>query len=440
MFLDEAVVTVHGGKGGNGCVAWRREKYVPRGGPEGGDGGNGGSVIFEADPNTDTLSGFAERKVFHAESGEAGRGKRQAGKNGADLVLHVPPGTIITDAETGEVISDLKETGMRRALAKGGRGGYGNAHFTSSVRQAPDFAELGERGAIRAVRLELKLVADVGIIGYPSTGKSTLISVISAAKPKIADYPFTTLVPNLGVVTVGGRPAGSSSPQASGGRTFIVCDVPGLIEGASEGKGLGDKFLRHIERCGILAHLLDVSRDDLVADYRVIREELRKYSPTLAGKRELVILNKIDLYGNDIAPIQEELEKEGIHVFAAISSATTFGIRDFLKKILPIVLEERTKRQSNVQGPMSKIPTLRPQLETDRADAFIIEEREGTFTVHGKRIEQIARMTNAAQSGALTRFRDILERTGLRKALERAGATEESKVFIGETNVSEYWR
>ncbi len=428
MFLDEAHITVHGGKGGNGAVAWRREKYVPRGGPEGGDGGNGGSVFFEADPNTDTLSSFAERKVFHAEAGEAGRGKRQAGKNGPDLVLRVPPGTVITDAGTGAILSDLSTTGMQKIIAKGGRGGYGNAHFTTSIRQAPDFAELGEPGFVRSIKLELKLVADIGIIGLPSAGKSTLISVISAAKPKIADYPFTTLVPNLGVVTVKDR-------------TFIACDIPGLIEGASEGKGLGDKFLRHIERCGILLHLLDVSREDLVTDYRVIREELTKYSPVLAEKRELVILNKTDLYGNDVAPLQEELEKQGIPVFAAISSATTFGIQDLLKKLLPIVLEERAKRHAEISNATSQIPTIRPQLVTDRADAFVIEENPpGTFTVRGKRIEQIARMTFFENPGALARFRDIAERTGLRKTLERAGAGEGSTVLIGDTDVSGFWR
>ncbi|MEK7137346.1 MAG: GTPase ObgE [Patescibacteria group bacterium] len=428
MFLDEAHITVHGGKGGNGAVAWRREKYVPRGGPEGGDGGNGGSVFFEADPNTDTLSSFAERKVFHAEAGEAGRGKRQAGKNGPDLVLRVPPGTVITDAGTGAILSDLSTTGMQKIIAKGGRGGYGNAHFTTSIRQAPDFAELGEPGFVRSIKLELKLVADIGIIGLPSAGKSTLISVISAAKPKIADYPFTTLVPNLGVVTVKDR-------------TFIACDIPGLIEGASEGKGLGDKFLRHIERCGILLHLLDVSREDLVTDYRVIREELTKYSPVLAEKRELVILNKTDLYGNDVAPLQEELEKQGILVFAAISSATTFGIQDLLKKLLPIVLEERAKRHAEISNATSQIPTIRPQLVTDRADAFVIEENPpGTFTVRGKRIEQIARMTFFENPGALARFRDIAERTGLRKTLERAGAGEGSTVLIGDTDVSGFWR
>lgn len=436
MFLDEANITVHGGRGGNGCVSWRREKYVPRGGPDGGDGGDGGSVYFEADNNTDTLSSFAERKVFSAESGENGGGKRQGGKNGEDRILRVPPGTMITDIASGEVLSDLAEAGSRLLCVRGGRGGYGNAHFTSSVRQAPDFAEQGEPGETRTLRLELKLVAEVGIIGIPSTGKSTLISVISHAKPKIADYPFTTLVPNLGVVTVGGRPA----PSLSRGRSFIVCDVPGLIEGASEGRGLGDKFLRHIERCGTIIHLLDISRDDRVADYKAIRNELEAYSPLLSTKRELVVFNKADLVGNDTALFEEELKKNGIAVFASISAATTFGIKEFLNKLLPIVLEERQKRLTTTYHLQPTTSVIRPHLESDRADAFIIEEHpKGVFTVRGKRIEQIAKMTNFVHPSSVARFRDVVQRTGLQKALERAGARELSRVLIGDVDVSEYW-
>jgi len=428
VFLDEAIITVHGGRGGDGCVAWRREKYVPRGGPEGGDGGDGGSVSFVADNNTDTLSTYAERKVFHAQDGEHGRGKKQGGKNGADLILTVPPGTVISDAESEKPLVDMREPDARILVARGGRGGYGNAHFISSVRQAPDFAEQGEAGEVRKFRLELKLVADVGVIGLPSAGKSTLISVISAAKPKIADYPFTTLVPNLGVATVHER-------------TFIVCDVPGLTEGASEGKGPGDKFLRHIERCGVLVHLLDSSREGLVNDYRVIRRELERHSSKLSEKRELVVLNKVDLAGNDSACFEAELRKNGIEVFAALSSATTYGIKSFLNKLLPIILAERQKRVTQISSPASHVsPTLRPHLTSGRTDAFIVEEHPtGSFIVRGKRIEQIAKMTNFLHRSALARFRDVLERTGVRKALERAGAKESSQVMIGEVDVSEYW-
>ena len=430
MFLDEATITVHGGKGGDGIVDWRREKYIPRGGPAGGDGGDGGDIIFLADHEADTLSSFTGVKDFHAEDGENGGVDRCGGKNGKDRVLRVPPGTVITEAETGKLVVDLFEDGLSKVIAKGGRGGYGNAHFATSIRQAPDFAEKGETGKVRNLHLELKLVAEVGIIGYPSVGKSTLISVISAAKPKIADYPFTTLVPNLGVVTVYDR-------------TFIVCDIPGLIEGASDGKGLGTEFLRHIERCGTLVHLLDVNREDLVQDYRIIRKELERYSPTLAKKRELVVLNKIDLVQNDPALFVEELRKNGINVTASIAAATHFGIKEFLNKLLPIVLVEKEKRLAQKKEQKEEVPTLSPHLTSDRTDAFKIEEetigKQTLFRVRGKRIEQIAQMTDWGNNSAIQRFRDIEERIGLQKALKNLGANESSTIFIGETDVSGVW-
>lgn len=428
MFLDEAVITVHGGKGGDGLVGWRREKFVPRGGPAGGDGGKGGSVIFKADPQTDTLSIFAETKVFHATRGDPGGPSRRHGKNGPDLPLMVPPGTIIRDAATKEIIADLAEVGAEVMIARGGRGGYGNAHFASSIRQAPDFAEKGEPGEMRELHLELKMVADAGIVGLPSVGKSTLISVISAAKPKIAEYPFTTLVPNLGVVTIHER-------------SFVVCDVPGLIAGASEGKGLGDKFLRHIERCGIVIHLLDCYREDLVQDYRTIRKELEAYSPLLAKKRELVVLNKIDLVPEKKDAIIEHLRENDIEVFAAISSGTKEGITPFLNALLLIILEERSQRIRELEEEIKKtIPVLRPGRESDRTDAFTIEKKEEDhFCVHGHRIIQITQMTDWTNTSGIQRFRDIVERIGLRKALERLGANESSTVFIGGTDVSGQW-
>lgn len=430
MFLDEATITVQGGKGGDGIVAWRKEKYIPMGGPWGGNGGWGGSVIFEADNQTDTLTAFAEVKNFAAKSGDEGGANRRAGRTGEDLILKVPPGTVITETGTGKILADLAEEGQQAKIARGGRGGYGNAHFATSIRQAPDFAEKGEPGEEKKLHLELKLVAEVGIIGYPSVGKSTLISVISAAKPKIADYPFTTLVPNLGVVTVHDR-------------TFIVCDIPGLIEGASEGKGLGIEFLRHIERCGVLVHLLDVNRDDLVKNYRAIRAELERYSPALSKKRELVVLNKTDLVQNDASLFTEELAKNGIEVFGSISAATHFGIKEFLNKLLPIVLDERQKRLVEENERAVDIPVLRPQLDDERTSAFVIEkiEEDGQiiFRVRGKRIEQIAKMTNWDNNSAVQRFRDIESRIGLQKALERSGADGESPVFIGNVEVTGYW-
>ena len=352
------------------------------------------------------------------------------------MVLKVPPGTVIYDIPLedtrcktqdprGEsLLFDLKNNGDKITVAKGGRGGYGNAHFASSTRQAPDFAEKGEPGEEKKLKLELKLVAEVGIIGYPSVGKSTLISVISASKPKIADYPFTTLVPNLGVVEVHER-------------SFIVCDVPGLIEGASEGKGLGDQFLKHIERCGILVHMIDVNRDDIVADYKAIRKELEQYSSELSKKRELVVLNKSDLVNNDVEIFIEELNKNGIEVFASISSVTKHGIGDFLNKLLEVVLEERMGKTQDTRS-RTQVETLRPQLDIDRTDAFVIEETDDGFVVRGKRIEQIAQMTDWKSEGGVQRFRDIAERIGLIKALKSAGAKTSSKVIVGGVEVGEH--
>ena len=427
MFLDEALITVSGGNGGDGIVSWRREKFISKGGPDGGDGGNGGNIIFRADANTDTLSLYAQRKEFEAQSGNGGSKVKKHGRTGEDLILSVPPGTQIIDTKTDEILTDLMHTNDQAVIAKGGRGGYGNAHFTSSTRQAPDFAEKGGKGEVKKLKLELKLVADVGIIGLPSTGKSTLISVLSNAKPKIGEYPFTTLRPNLGIASVHDR-------------SIILCDVPGLIEGASEGKGLGDQFLRHIERCGVLVHLLDINRQDLIEDYKTIRNELDAYSPTLGKKRELVVLNKIDLVQNDAQIFVDELKANGIDVFASISAATHAGLDDFISNLLPIVLEER-KRNAKMKAHEDDdaVTILQPQLESDRADAFTIEHKDDALIVHGKRIEQIAEMTDWEKSGGCKRFRDICERSGLQKALKRSGADRKSSVFIGEIDVSGKW-
>ncbi len=446
MFLDEATIEVRGGHGGRGTVSWRREKYVPLGGPNGGDGGKGGDVYLMADENTDTLSDYASRKKFEAQKGRFGGGQLRGGKDGEDLVMLVPPGTEVTeilDTKGNEKrhVVDLVNTADRYLIARGGRGGFGNAHFKSSTRQAPDFAELGEPGEMRTLRLELKLVADAGIIGYPSVGKSTVISVISAAKPKIADYPFTTLIPNLGVVTVSGR-------------TYIVCDVPGLIEGASEGKGLGDKFLRHIERCGVLLHVLDVRRalregDEpdpqiLVEDYRAIRRELAAYSPTLAEKRELVILNKIDLVDHKPQAIIKVLKKNKINVFMNISAGTMHGIEQLKKKLLKIVLDERKKRSDAMEmetdraQEKAKVPVLKPHLVSDRMGAYrITKNDDGAIHVTGQRLEQFTVMTDFSNEGGVDRFRDVLDRVGLLKALKQQRKNEE-EVYIGKVRVDEY--
>ncbi len=427
MFLDEATITVVGGNGGRGCVSFRREKYVPLGGPNGGDGGRGGDIVILADRNTDTLSNFMSRKVFQAPKGEHGLGKNCNGKGGEDLILRVPPGTYIKDGNSNMILADLMHDGDQIVIAHGGKGGFGNAHFTTSTRQAPDFAELGEPGEKKLITLELKLVADIGIIGFPSVGKSSLIAAVSSARPKIADYPFTTLVPNLGVVRVADR-------------EFVLCDVPGLIEGASEGKGLGDHFLKHIERCGVLIHLLDVSRDNLLEDYKTIRRELNAFSPSLSQKREIVVLNKADLVGNNVQVWIDQLAKEGITIQASISAATHFGTDDLMKLLLPIVLEERMKRHEEAHTPSEEIPVITPDIASERMGAYRIETKpDGSFAIYGKRLEQFTQMTNFLKQGGLNRFRDVIERIGLKRALERAGAGESSHVVIGETDVTNQW-
>lgn len=309
-FIDEAIIKVSGGHGGPGCVSFRRETFVPRGGPDGGDGGQGGSVTFTADIQLGTLQDFRFKREYKAENGMHGSGTNKAGRDGESIEVRVPVGTIIRDAETNEVLIDLKTHGQQWLACKGGRGGKGNAHFVSSTFQAPKFAQPGEDGENRTIKLELKLLADVGIIGFPNAGKSTLISRISAARPKIADYPFTTLVPNLGVV------------QAEEYRSFVVADIPGLIEGAHEGKGLGTRFLKHIERTGLFVHLLDATLlldsitqpdspsaeeaiDALIARYQAIRHELGLFSEALLHKPEIVVLNKLDLIESDPEFVQK---------------------------------------------------------------------------------------------------------------------------------------
>lgn len=442
MFLDEATITVKGGNGGRGCVSWRREKYVPMGGPDGGDGGKGGDVILFADENTDTLSDFATRKKFEAEKGRFGSGGNRRGKDGVDMILRVPPGTLVFASgpeSSPSLIADLREHDDQMLIARGGRGGYGNAHFKTATRQRPDFAELGEPGEMKFIKLELKLVADVGIIGYPSVGKSTLISVVSGARPKIAPYPFTTLIPNLGVVSVSDR-------------SFVICDVPGLIEGASVGKGLGDKFLRHIERTGILLHLLDVERglqssgagnsvdaDVLARDYRAIRKELETYSPALARKRELVVLNKIDLVGNIAEPIEQTLKEKGIAVFHSISAATKYGTEDLMQRLLPLVLEERRKREEEADHADAEeqkaIPVLRPHLASLKMGAYRIETLADRLLIRGKRLEQFTVMTDFSSESAVRRFRDVIDRIGLAKAIAKLRQTDDLPVYIGGVRI-----
>lgn len=322
MFIDEATLRVRGGKGGNGCCAFRHEKFAPRGGPYGGNGGNGGSVYLRADPNLFTLLDIPTRVLYNAQDGEAGRGKKQTGANGADCVIAVPPGTIVRDAATGMTLRDLTQPGETVIVAAGGRGGRGNAAFATATNRAPRTCEKGEPGEERGLALELKLIADVGLVGLPNAGKSTLLSHISDAHPKIADYPFTTLEPQLGIA------------QADGDRRFVVADLPGLIEGAHAGHGLGDEFLRHIERTRVICHVVDmapVSGPDPVTAYRTIRNELKLYSKDLAAKRQVIAANKMDVteaQGN-LATFKRKVRAR---VFP-ISAATGNGLKELLRAL-----------------------------------------------------------------------------------------------------------
>ncbi|MFQ6046714.1 MAG: GTPase ObgE [Gemmatimonadales bacterium] len=326
-FIDTATIHVQGGAGGAGCVSFRREKYVPKGGPDGGDGGRGGSVFVRADPNLGTLLDYRYRTHWHAERGRHGQGSNKTGKSGADLYLPVPPGTVIKDAATGEVLGEVVGAGEKLLVAKGGRGGRGNARFASPTHQAPREWESGEYGEERRIELVLKTIADVGLVGYPNAGKSTLLSVVSAARPKIADYPFTTLEPNLGVVGL------------SGDRSFVVADIPGIIEGAHQGKGLGDRFLQHIERSTVLAYLVSPDLGDVQSQYDNLRDEVRAYSAELARKAHLVVLAKSDLLGPD-----EELPTlaaPDAQTVLAVSAVAHRGIDDLTEALWRLLAVSR---------------------------------------------------------------------------------------------------
>ncbi|MBN2201309.1 GTPase ObgE [bacterium] len=307
-FIDEVTFWAHGGNGGHGCMSFRREKFVPKGGPDGGDGGHGGDVILRVDPAYTTLFDYRHKKHYRAKGGGNGKGKKMSGRNGETIELPVPPGTLVKDGETGELIVDLTRKGQTAVVAKGGRGGKGNVHFKTSSIQAPEKSTAGTEGERRFIRLELKLLADVGLVGLPNAGKSTLLSRISAARPKIADYPFTTLVPNLGIV------------KGPGGRTFVAADIPGLIEGAHAGKGLGDRFLRHIERTAVLLFLVDAASDDPGGDYRLLLRELKEFDPAVADKPRLVALSKIDLIPpGDRKTLPKKIGGQGVLRFSCVT-------------------------------------------------------------------------------------------------------------------------
>lgn len=412
QFIDEAEITVAAGDGGDGIVAWRREKYVPKGGPAGGDGGHGGSIYLQATPELSTLVEFRYRRKFAAESGKPGGTSNKSGRSGDDLTVAVPVGTLVykvRDDGAHDFVADLHAPGARVLAAKGGRGGLGNQHFATSVRQAPRFAEHGEPGERFALRLELRLLADCGIVGMPNAGKSTLLSVVSAARPKIADYPFTTLEPQLGVVRV------------SDEESFVMVDVPGLVQGASEGVGLGDQFLKHIERTRALVHLLDGAKplDEILAEKTTIESELKAWNPQLLEKPRLLVLNKLDLPD---ARASLDTLRQRFPDIRGISAATGEGVRDLIHAVARTI--------ESMPVPQMAPPAVRIELSVP--DAFMVERGvDGTFVISGERIERLAAMTDFDSDEALARFERALGRMGVEKRLAEMGAAEGDTVRIG---------
>lgn len=411
-FFDEATIHVRAGKGGNGCVSFRREKYVPFGGPNGGNGGAGGDVYLVANRRLNTLIQFTRQQHFRAEPGGNGLGKDMQGKRGEELFIPVPPGTVVRDAKTGELLGDLVEDGQKVLVAKGGRGGRGNAAFKSPTNQAPRIAEKGEPGETRSLKLEMKLIADVGIIGAPNAGKSTLLAAVSAARPKIADYPFTTLSPNLGVATLDHR-------------SLVLADIPGLIEGAHAGAGLGIKFLRHIERTRVLIHLLSGASPDPLQDLEDINAELALFSSELALKPQVVVLNKMDLpQAQEMWPaVQAAMRERNLPVFA-ISAVTGQGTRELLYAVLEVLEAIPVEIVSPVEARV-----FRP---AEEEDAFEVVKEGDHFRVRGRRVERAAAMTDWNNQEAVARFQRILKAIGVLKALQQAGVQSGDTVFVGD--------
>ena len=420
MFIDEVEITVEGGRGGNRAVSFRREKYIPAGGPDGGDGGDGGDVYLVADENLNTLVDLRYKKRYRAGDGEPGTGKKQFGKRGEDLIIYVPVGTLVYD-EVNRLLGDLTEHNQSLLVAAGGRGGRGNARFTTPQRQAPNFAEKGEKGQLVNLRLELKLLADVGLIGYPNVGKSTLLSSMSNAKPKIANYPFTTLVPNLGVVSV------------EPGKSFVMADLPGLIEGAAEGLGLGHQFLKHVERTRLLVHVVDLSGSegrDPVDDVQTINRELAAYNPHLAQLPQILCANKIDLLGDRWEEALARLmERLGDVEVLPISAATGQGVQELKYRIYS---ELQKLKAPKAVASTEEIYVHRPRARRPSLQEFTVVKRDGAFVVEGPGIEHFLERVDLENKDALRYFSRRLEQAGIIAALKEAGATDGDTVIIGD--------
>jgi GTPase len=432
MFYDHTKIYVRAGDGGDGSIHFRREKFVPYGGPDGGDGGRGGSIYMEADAGLNTLIDFRYRQHFKASSGEPGASQKKHGRKGEDLLLSVPCGTVIRDAETKELVADLVDHGQSVMIARGGRGGLGNVHFATSTRQAPREAQKGEPGEERWLLLELQLIADVGLVGYPNAGKSTLLSVVTAAQPKIAEYPFTTLSPNLGVVSIGQAGSGDEF-------SFVLADIPGLIEGAAQGVGLGHEFLRHVQRTRLLLHILDgaANERDPWQDFISINQELREFDEHLAARPQIIVLNKMDLSeAQERWPaLKAKAEAAGYPVFAisAVAHQGTDELMQFTVKQLEEIQEEEILRKANQEIVNTEGPVLRPQPE----DAFSITREKGVFIVKGKRVERAVNMTKLENEEGMDRLQVTLSRMGVTKALEEAGVKVGDIVRFGKVEL--YW-
>jgi GTP-binding protein len=416
MFVDKVKIHIKAGNGGNGSVSFRREKYIPNGGPDGGDGGNGGDIIFTVNSGLHTLMDFRYKKKFVAENGEDGRGQKRFGKSGEPLLIEVPPGTIVRDEQTGLVLADLKEPGQQKVLARGGRGGKGNVHFATSTRQAPRFAREGGKGQERTVILELKSIADVGLVGFPNVGKSTILSVLSSARPKIADYHFTTLHPNLGVVEARGR-------------SFVMADIPGIIEGAHQGVGLGYEFLRHIERTRILVHVIDVSgiegRDPL-EDFHIINRELKKYSEKLAERPQIVAANKLDIPEADdnLKRLKASLEPMGFKVFP-VSAAQNKGFTPLLDEILRLLDE------------IPELESYEDEVDVyslDIEDPYEILIENGEYVVTGPAVDKLLGMVNLDDYESLQFFQRMLRKHGIIDALREKGVQDGDTVRMNDVS------
>lgn len=422
MFIDQVKIYVKGGDGGNGMVAFRREKYVPKGGPAGGDGGNGANVIFEVEEGLRTLMDFRYQRHFKAPRGEHGMSKNQHGKNSTDMVVKVPPGTVVSDEATKEIIADLTEHGQRAIIAKGGRGGRGNTRFATPANPAPELSEKGEPGQERSIVMELKLLADIGLVGFPSVGKSTLLSVVSSAKPKIAEYHFTTIVPNLGVV------------ETEDGRSFVLADLPGLIEGASEGIGLGHQFLRHIERTKVIIHVIDMSGQegrDPYEDYVTINNELKEYNLRLTERPQIIAASKMDMPDSEanLAEFKQKLPDD-VLIFP-ISAVTREGLKELLYTAADL-LEKTPAFPLNHEEEENNVSTVLYKHESERDDFRITRDPDGAYVISGEKLEKLFKMTDFSRDESVKKFARQLRAMGIDEGLRARGAKDGDTVRLLE--------